>query len=244
MPGWSKRILRSKAAVRLAAGAIYLYVRFVYATSRWQSRGQDGPEQLGAAGQPFIVSFWHGRLLMMPLAWTVKKPLQVLISHHRDGELIARAMDPFGLGTIRGSTAKGGREKGGAAALRSILQALKQGCYIAITPDGPRGPRMRASTGAVAAARLAKAPIFPLAYGVARRKVISSWDRFIIPLPLNRGIFLWGEPIDVHSDTAEPLEQAALRLEAAMNALYDEADRLCGQTPVAPADRLPAEGDA
>ncbi len=103
---------------------------------------------------------------------------------------------------------------------------------------------MRASSGAVAAARLAKAPIFPLAYGVARRKVISSWDRFIIPWPFNRGVFLWGEPIDVYSDATESLEQAALRLEAAMTALYDEADRLCGQTPVAPADRLLAQDDA
>lgn len=211
-------------------------MRFVLQTSRWQTRGAEIPAAFRDAGQPYIIAFWHGRLLMMPPAWTFNEPLYVLISHHRDGELIARAMAPFGLGTIRGSTAKAGREKGGTAALRLILQTLKQGAPVAISPDGPRGPRMRASSGIAAAARLARVPVIPLAYGVARRHVVNSWDRFIIPWPFNRGIYMWGDPIDV-TDGKEPLEQAALRIETALNDLCAEADRLCGQTPVEPAER-------
>lgn len=236
MTGFVKRILRSRAAVRLAANVIALYVRFVHATSRWETRGAEHPARFWQEDKPFITAFWHGRLLMMPLAWTVKRPMFVLISQHRDGELIARAMDPFGIGTIRGSAAKEGRDKGGSAALRGIVQSLRRGEYVTITPDGPRGPRMRASPGIAAAARLAKVPVIPLVYAVSRRRVASSWDRFIIPLPFGRGMFIWGDPIDV-SDGAETVAEAALRIETALNDLCAAADRLCGQEPIEPAEQ-------
>lgn len=236
MAGLLKRILRSAPIVRLTADAIALYVRFVHATSRWETRGIEYPQPFWRDGKPFIGAFWHGRLLMMPLAWTTTHPMHVLISQHRDGELIARAMDPFGIGAVRGSSAKQGKaDKGGTTALRSILQVLKRGQYVTVTPDGPRGPRMRASTGIVAAARLARVPIIPTTYGVARRRLAASWDRFLIPWPFNRGIYIWGEPIDVHSDETESLEQATLRVERALNALCEAADRHCGQPPVEPA---------
>lgn len=233
-----KRLLRSAPFVRVVANTIALYIRLVHATSSWQTLGLEHPRQFWNVEQPFIAAFWHGRLLLMPPAWIVKKPMHVLISQHRDGEMIARTMDPFGIGTIRGSSAKAGKkDKGGRAALRSILEALRQGEYVTFTPDGPRGPRMRAGPGIVAAARLARVPIMPASYAVVRRRVINSWDRFILPWPFNRGVFIWGEPIDVFTDTTESLEQAALRVEIAMNALCEQADRLCGHAPVPPADR-------
>lgn len=245
MAGPLKRILRSAPVVRLTADAIALYVRFVHATSRWETRGIEYPQPFWRDGKPFIGAFWHGRLLMMPLAWTTHRPMHVLISQHRDGELIARAMDPFGIGTVRGSSAKHGKaDKGGTAALRSILQVLKRGEYVTVTPDGPRGPRMRASAGIVAAARLARVPVIPTTYGVARRRLAASWDRFLIPWPFNRGIYLWGEPIDVHSDENESLEQAALRVERALNALCEAADRHCGQPPVEPAPPALTQDDS
>lgn len=231
-----KRLARSPFAVRVAAAAIAFYIRLVHLTSRWETLGGEHPAAFWNGGKPFIGAFWHGRLLMMPPSWTISKPMHVLISQHRDGELIARAMDRFGLHTVRGSAAKaGGSDKGGRAALRAILQLLKQGEYVTFTPDGPRGPRMRASTGIVAAARLAGVPILPATYAVHRRRLARSWDRFLIPWPFNRGVYLWGPPIDV-SDAAEPLDQAALRVEQALNSLCDEADLRCGQPAVPPAE--------
>lgn len=235
MAAITKRILQSAPAVRFAANVIALYIRFVHATSRWTVQGGEHPAAYWNSGRPFVLAFWHGRLLMMPQAWRRSAPMRMLISQHRDGELIARAMDPFGIGTVRGSAAKDGKDKGGRAALRAMLKFLKDGDHVGFTPDGPRGPRMRASPGIIAAARLAKVPIIPLTYAVARCRVINSWDRFILPWPFNRGIFLWGEPIDVHSDDTETLEQAALRVETAMNALCAEADRRCGHVPIEPA---------
>jgi lysophospholipid acyltransferase (LPLAT)-like uncharacterized protein len=232
-----KRILRSRPVTRLAADAISVYIRLVYLTSRWETRGIEHPAAFWNSGRAFVGAFWHGRLLMMPLCWPPSQPMHVLSSYHGDGELIARAMDRFHLQTVRGSTAKDGRsDKGGRAALRTILRLLKRGESVTFTPDGPRGPRMRASIGIVAAARLAGVPVMPVTYAVKRRRLADSWDRFIIPSPFNRGLYLWGAPIEV-SDPAEPLEQAALRVEVALTALSDEADRLCGQTPVPPAER-------
>ncbi len=243
MAGWVKRILRSKAAMVFATGTISRYVRLVKATSRWRTIGGEHPEKLWDAGKPFILSFWHGRLLMMPLLWRRGTPIHLLISHHRDGELLSRAMVPFGFSFIRGSAAKPGRkDKGGTGALRAILRQLRLGEYVGMTPDGPRGPRMRASTGVVAAARLAQVPVLPATYAVARRRVINSWDRFILPWPFNRGVYIWGEPIDVHSDQTETLEQAALRLEAAMNALGEQADAIFGHAPIAPGAPLASDG--
>ncbi|MCW0232847.1 MAG: lysophospholipid acyltransferase family protein [Ferrovibrio sp.] len=242
---WWKRIQRSKAAVRFAADMIAFYVRLVYATTRWDIRGQEYPDAFWSENRPFVLSFWHGRLLMIPPTWRRDRAMHMLISQHRDGELIARAMDPFGIGTVRGSGAKAGKkDKGGSGALRVMVRQLKLNEYAGFTPDGPRGPRMRAGTGVIAAARLAKVPILPVTYAVKRRRVINSWDRFILPWPFNRGVYLWGEPIDVHSDTTETPEQAALRLEAVLNALTEQADRICGHSPIAPAERLVPQRDA
>lgn len=244
MGGFVKRILRSRAAVRFAADTIALYIRFVHATSRWDVRGGEHPAAMWNSEQPFVLAFWHGRLLMVPMAWNLGKPIQMLISQHRDGELIARAMDPFGIGTVRGSGTKKGKEKGGSAALRVMVKRLKDDGYVGFTPDGPRGPRMRvASAGVIAAARLAKTPILPFAYGVARRRVMSSWDRFILPWPFNRGVFLWGAPLDVHSNADETVDAAMLRLETALNDLCAEADHLCGQSAIDPAPAPPPQAN-
>lgn len=244
MAGLWKRIQRSKPAVRFAADAIAFYVRLVRNTTRWDIYGAEHPEAFWSDNRPFILTFWHGRLLLIPPVWRRDRRMHMLISQHRDGELIARAMDPFGIGTVRGSAAKAGKkDKGGSGALRVMVRQLKHNEYAGFTPDGPRGPRMRASTGVIAAARLAKVPILPVTYAVKRRRVLNSWDRFILPWPFNRGVYLWGEPIDVHSDETETSEQAALRLETAMNALCDRADALCGHAPIPPGDRLPAGSD-
>jgi len=123
----------------------------------------------------------------------------MLISANRDGRIIADAIKHFDLGTITGS-----KSKGGMAALRAMLRALGDGQNIGVTPDGPRGPAMRASPGIIAAARMTGAPILPLSYATTRRRVLGSWDRFHVALPFSRGIFIWGEPIRVapHADAA------------------------------------------
>lgn len=231
---------------RLACWCVAQYIRFVWATSRWQTIGIDPAKDYWRADKPFILAFWHGRLLMMPKCWPRDKRMKMLISFHRDGELIANTIAHFGLGAIRGSAAREGKDKdkGGAAAMRAMLKALAAGEYVGITPDGPRGPRMHASEGVVSLARMSGVPIIPVAVASRRCRVLSSWDRFQICLPFSNGFFVWGEPIHIARKLdAGQLAQARKRVEAALNTVSGQADKLAGFPPVMP-DAEPAAADA
>lgn len=225
-----KRLLKSDA---LRAAACWLgaqYIRLVWATGRWRIEGGDIPRAYWDAGKPFILAFWHGHLLMMPKCWDLSKPMHMLISQHRDGQLIARVIGHFGLGTAAGSSTRGG-----SAALRQMLKALKAGEYVGITPDGPRGPRMRATAGIVNVARMAGVPVIPCAYSCRPRKQLNSWDRFQIALPFAKGVIAWGQPIAVPKDLDDAgLDAARQQVEDAMNALAHAAEAAAGHPPTPP----------
>lgn len=226
-----KRILSSDAVRRLLCWLGAQYIRFVYLTGRWSVVRGDIPRAFWDAGKPFILCFWHGRLLMMPHCWDRRVPIHMLISQHRDGQIIARTVGHFGIRTIAGST-----RRGGAGALRAMLKALKDGQCVGITPDGPRGPRMRASDGIVSVARLAGVPIVPATFAAGRRKVLGSWDRFVVAWPFTRGVLVWGEPIVVARDADAAAQETARRqVEDALNAITGEADGLCGAATIEPA---------
>ncbi len=216
---------------------IVKYIQLVWKTGRWTFTGDDGPRALNNAGAPYIIAFWHGRLLMTPFALGgERRNVGVLISTHRDGRIISRAMDRFGIATIAGSTSRGG-----ADALRRAVRFLRRAGSLCITPDGPRGPRMRASVGVIAVARLTGAPILPLAYSTSRRIVLGSWDRFVLPLPFARGAFVWGAPVHVARNADHTAREAARHaVEQALNAAAEQADSLMGQPAIAPA---PDTGD-
>jgi lysophospholipid acyltransferase (LPLAT)-like uncharacterized protein len=219
-----RRFLRSAALRRVACWVTHYYIRFVYLSSRWSVEGGDWTRWLTRDGRTFIVAFWHGRLLMMPLAWHGLAPFHMLISAHRDGRIIAGAMTYFGIGTIDGSTSRGG-----SSALREIFKRLKEGGCIGITPDGPRGPAMTVSIGIVNIARLAGVPIVPVTYATSRRRVLATWDRFHLALPFARGVFLFGEPIELAAELDEGgLENARRLLQTRMVEMAREADRLVG----------------
>lgn len=154
----------------------------------------------------------------------------MLISQHRDGELIARTIGHFGLGTVRGSSARPGKQdKGGGGALRAMIRQLSRGEYVGITPDGPRGPNQKVSDGIVTVAQLSGAPILPVSFATTRRVHARSWDRFLIALPFSRGIFVWGTPHYVPRDAdADTLEKARLSLARDLNRITAEADAYCG----------------
>jgi lysophospholipid acyltransferase (LPLAT)-like uncharacterized protein len=226
-----KKALQSEALRRALCWLAAHYVRFVHATSRWTVVRGDVPDRLLNEGRSFIVAFWHGRLLLMPYAWMRPVPFFMLISQHRDGQLIARTVAYFGIATIAGSTTRGG-----AGALRALVKALNDGACVGITPDGPRGPYMRASDGIVSVARLAGVPVLPATYAISRRRVLGTWDRFVVPLPFARGVIAWGEPIAVARDLdAAGVDAVRRRIEDALNTVTAEADRQCGQPAIDPA---------
>lgn len=227
---WRKRLVRADLNRRIVCWLVQLYIRIVYLTGRWRVEGGDIPRRLHAEGRPFILAFWHGRLLMMPMAWRHLAPMHMLISGHADGRIIAGAVRHFGIDSVAGSTTEGG-----SGALRAMVRHLRAGDCVGITPDAPRGPAMRATQGIVAAAKLSGVPIVPIGYATSRRRILDTWDRFHLPLPFSRGIFIWGEPIVVPSDLqAEAIEAWRARVEERMNALTAEADHRVGNAVVAP----------
>ena len=237
--GLGKRVSRTRFGRTVL---VWLYARFtslVFVTTRWRTHGREDADAMFRAGQPFITAFWHGRLMLASHGWQAEQPVHVIISRHPDGENIARATRRLGVVPVRGSSTRGG-----AAALRESLRLLKKGGYVAISPDGPRGPRMRVQPGIIGLARLSGVPIVPLTFAVSRRKVARSWDRFVIALPFGRGVFAWGPPLHVSADAdAAAMEDARRTLEERLNVLTAEADRMVGAEPIEPAgDTARAEG--
>jgi lysophospholipid acyltransferase (LPLAT)-like uncharacterized protein len=233
----ARRLLEKPVIQAVICWCAANYIRLVWITGRWEVENTEALDGLIRERKPFIICFWHGRLLMFPPAWRWDAKMSILISRHRDGRVIARALRHFGVGTIEGSTSRGG-----GRALRDLLRALKDGQYIGITPDGPRGPRMRASPGVIRAARLANAPILPTSYAVSRRRVLGSWDRFVIALPFARGVIRVGEliPPPRTGDDAD-IEITRRRLEDSLNELTATLDARYGHAPIEPANLPPSQ---
>ena len=207
-----KKLLRSNFANNLVALIAFCYIKLVYLTSKWQYLGKENFEEYIKSDKPFIVSFWHGHLLMLACAWKWQTPFYMLISNHRDGRIISKTMKCFGIQTISGST-----DKEGFQAARQILKTLKEGNVVGITPDGPRGPREKISNGIIQIAKLAKVDIIPIAYSCKNLQFLNSWDKFRVALPFNKGVFAVGKAIsssdDIHS-MKQALEKAMLETTA------------------------------
>ncbi len=196
-----------------------------YRVRVWQKERED---ELKARGESVIYVFWHNRLLpLIPyyrryfLSRFPQGRVDVLVSKSKDGEIMARVLHRFGFGTVRGSSSRGGRE-----AMVEMARRLKRGFDIGIIPDGPRGPRYVAKTGAVALARVTGSPILPV--GVSARPVyrFNSWDRFMLPLPFARVAVCFGHPIYV--GRREDLEESRRSLEQALMEITRQADGFLG----------------
>jgi hypothetical protein len=162
----SKKI-KSFLMVNVLPSLIYLFLNLLRITLRVKQVNSEKVADGWKKGDNFIFCFWHGRLLMMPFA-NLRGKGKVLISRHRDGELIARVMAFFRLGSIRGSF-----RKGTVSSIREIMNNLREGYDVAITPDGPKGPRYKLKDGIVELARLTGKSIVPITYSASKKKLFS-----------------------------------------------------------------------
>jgi lysophospholipid acyltransferase (LPLAT)-like uncharacterized protein len=151
-----------------------------------------GAEHLGAvAAGPFIFALWH-RTLVPLLWWHRQRGIAILVSRHRDGELVAGAARRLGYRTVRGSSTRGG-----AAGYRGVLRAVRGGAAVAITPDGPAGPAGVVKPGVVHAARRARVPILPVSAAADSAWHLRSWDRLLLPRPFATVRIAYGPPLVV-----------------------------------------------
>ena len=231
-----KSFLKSDFAHQAAAAGIRRYIQLVESTSPRTVINAESPSNYWKQNQPFILCFWHSRLMMVPRAWRGSgRQIRIAISRHRDGDLIANAVAPLGVGAIRGSAANPDKpdvDKGGRAALLAMVRDIKAGHCVGVTPDGPRGPARRASLGAVRLAALTGAPMIPFAFAASRAKTMRSWDKFHLALPFAHGYYVWGDPIHAPKDGDDAtMDSARLQLESALNAVTDDADDRASAQP-------------
>jgi hypothetical protein len=207
-----------------AAVACAWLVRLLGATWRVERVGVDERDARFARGERCVFAFWHARLL--PLVFTHRRRgIAVLISRHRDGELVARLIERFGFVTARGSSTRGG--EGGA---REMLRLAERGHLLGISPDGPRGPAEILKPGIVYLASRTGFPVIPVAAAASRSWRLASWDGFRIPWPFARVVVAYGTPIAVPSGLTEDDVQAwCVRVEGALRGLTGETARRAGE---------------
>ena len=228
--GLVKRLGKNESLRGLLCWLAAQYIRLVIVTGRWEMEGEDIPAPYWSQGKPFILAFWHSRILLMSKIWKSPASIHMLRSHHRDGLLIARTVAHLGIDTVAGSSTRGG-----ASAMRAILRVLRAGNCVGITPDGPRGPRMRAAAGVVSIAKLSGCPILPVTMSTSLGRNLATWDRFLVPLPFTRGVFIWTPPITVPADcTPEKEEELRRELESRLIDITQAADRRMGRTAIEP----------
>ena len=200
---------------RLAASALWLLGTGLQKTWRVTLRDESGFSEIERE-QPVIFAIWHNRLAVAMSFWAWRRKqrtnaqLAALISAGRDGGLLAQTFQNFDVTPIRGSSSRRG-----AQALLESARALRQKMDVAITPDGPRGPKYVADPGIIALAQVAGVPILPAGARISGKIQLRSWDRFQVPLPFARCELTIAPPIRIPRDaTDHEREQARLRLES------------------------------
>ena len=185
--------------------------------------------------KPVIISLWHGEHFLMPFFGWRGNTLHVLMTMHRDGEVLARACHRFGLETVRGSGDHGKEfmRKRAVQAFTALLRLLKGGSSVVMTADVPKIARV-AGLGIVTLAKHSGSPIIPVAMASSRRHRMSNWDRTCINFPFGRLAMVRGEPILVDRDADDAaLEAARAKVEAAMHAVTARAYALADNKPMA-----------
>jgi hypothetical protein len=182
--GFKKSLL-----LKIAPRTIYLVVNLLFLTCRKRFYASENLKELNA---PFIVAFWHGELLCVLKGYVLffsNSDVDSVVSDHSDGEIIARVVSLFGGGLIRGSSTRGGIK-----ALKSSFDTINRGRNLAITPDGPKGPRHSVADGIVKIAQKKNVPIVTFNCKPTSYWQFNSWDKFVVPKPFSRLDFYVGEP--------------------------------------------------
>ena len=194
---WQRRWLMTATVQLLTWG-----LRLFYVTLRPVYVQQHFEQCVWSRGTPVVLAFWHGRMLYFVHLYH-RHRLTVLVSRSRDGEFISRILQRFGVHVTRGSSSRGG-----ARGLLAMARRVRRGYHAALTPDGPRGPRYEVQPGLITLAQKTGATILPMTYSARWKKVLRSWDSFLVPLPFSRVVVIYGTPIDVPASASPAVCQA------------------------------------
>jgi len=203
----------------------YCIARVLSATLRVRMVGEEHLRAAQEAGKGVILVSWHGRTFL-PITRYRNKGYWAIVSTSRDGEYQNRLFQRFGIKTVRGSTSA----RGAIQSVLTLTKHLKAGATAAFTPDGPRGPSHVVQPGAIFLAQKSGSPIIPAGISAYPRRLLRAWDRYMIPLPFARVVWIYGEPIYIPAGAKSDEDQRlwAERVGAAITALEEQAEREVG----------------
>lgn len=226
------RPLRHPKVQQLLSFLLSEWLRFCYATIRWEYENQHLAQEVWDQKGGVLLSMWHSRLSLGIAAWPSNRaqPAKAMISLSSDGEFLAKAIARLGIPAVRGSAANKDKQqasKGGTQALRDGLKQLKVGA-LALTPDGPRGPARSMAEGLPVMARISGAPVLFMGLSCKPAIRLNSWDSGLIPLPFGKGAIVWDrEVFPEGGDVAEVVKDWTER----MNRVEARADQITGLEP-------------
>nr|WP_321398866.1 lysophospholipid acyltransferase family protein [uncultured Desulfobacter sp.] len=200
-------------------GGLFL-VRLLSATYRTAIVDPDNEQAILRAGGQLVYASWHQRFFPGITFFSRRKPIAIMISQSRDGEMAARAVHIMGWRAVRGSSSRGGGQ-----ALETIKNLIGQGYKIGHIVDGPQGPFGTVKPGLIRIAQYADLPIVPVITSGQNLWVFHSWDRFMVPKPFSRVIIRFGSPIHVPQNLdSNGFEQMQARVAQTLNELYEDTD--------------------
>lgn len=206
-----KRLFVNRVLPVVLCGIFYLWCF----TIRSRNKNPEGEKYF--KNRTYILTLWHSRIFYLFYHFR-RQDYQLLISPSKDGDWLANLAGLMGYSVIRGSS-----YKKAVPAARSLIKLLRRNQRIIIVADGSRGPRHKAQPGSVQLASMTGVPVIPITYDADHRIELSSWDRFVLPLPFTRCTVNFGPPIDVphKADEAVILEKQN-ELESALNQITEE----------------------
>jgi hypothetical protein len=197
---------------------LYYAITVLCKSLKIEKQNQEVIENLNSKNQNYVLAFWHGTML---LPWYLHGApnFTALTSKSKDGDLLAKILKRWKYNVVRGSSSTGGD-----VALGIMVDYAKNRYSIAITPDGPRGPRQKFKAGAVITAKKTKIPVVLAGVGFKRRKILSNWDIFEIPYFFTVAKVVYSEPIYVDNNlTYEETSAIISECEEKLNKLQLQA---------------------
>jgi hypothetical protein len=216
--------LKKRILIRLGDLFFYLSIKILGTLCRFEVRGMEHHEAILASGKIPIYTFWHDRIFLATYFWR-KRGIVVMTSKSFDGEYIARFIQRFGYGAIRGSSSRGG-----SRALAKMIKAMRDGLPMAFTLDGPRGPKYKVKLGPIILAKKTGNPILPFIIEPKSFWQAKSWDKMHVPKPFTRTLLIIGEPIYVASDaTDEGVTAKLAELQHSLDELVERGKKWSGR---------------
>lgn len=211
---------KQRFLIRFADWAFFLLIKFIGKTVKIETEGAENYESVERAGKLPIICFWHDRIFLGTYFHRDRR-IVVITSQSFDGEYIARFIQRFGYGAVRGSSTRGG-----VGALVEMIRLMKNGLATSFSIDGPKGPRYIAKSGACLLAKKTGNPMLPFLVEAEKFWTIKSWDRLQIPKPFTRARFFHAAPIYVERNaTDEEIEKKREELQVSLDNLVERGKR-------------------